>query len=243
MPWGIPGGRPRGAGRPPLLGTTHPWAASPFRPTCGTPGSPSPTVLHLFCSRLLCTGTLGPPPGPSFSQPPPSLAAVSGSHQVAISSAVYSTRGIGSPLWRDQQPVRAPRGQRGGLNTMLAGCVASASCLTALLLDFLGCDLGTLSHTVTTVPVKVVVLVTNTFLPCAPPNPQVWCEAVRQGLIPAEAPVWSLLLVLEGYLGNQLPALAVHLVREALAAEDAPVRGPACSSLCPSLPQHPRCGL
>lgn len=123
-----------------------------------------------------------------------------------------------------------------GWTECLASCVASASCLTVLCFDFLGCDLGTPSHMMTTVTVKVVVLVTKTSLPV--PS-QVWCEDAGRDLILAEAPARSLLFILEGYFGNQLPALAVHLVREALMAEDALSGGWPAALSAPPLPSIP----
>lgn len=79
-------------------------------------------------------------------------------------------------------------------------------------------------------------MVTKTSLPV--PS-QVWCEAAGRDLTLAEAPARSLLFVLEGYFGNQLPALAVHLVREALMAEDALSGGWPAALSAPPLPSIP----
>ena len=53
-------------------------------------------------------------------------------------------------------------------------------------------------------------------------HPQVWREAQAEVWAPRLRPWRALLPVLEGDLGNQLPALAVHLVREALVTAGTP---------------------
>lgn len=91
-------------------------------PTCsfggfqGTVGGLGKSLLHpeLVCpleATTLQAGVLGVFPGPPHSPPRPSPAAIMGSHQVAVSSAVYSTWGIGSPLGRGSAVSPGPLGE------------------------------------------------------------------------------------------------------------------------------------
>lgn len=81
---------------PPLLPGLH------LRP----PGVPPPrSSVLLEVTALTHKVSEARPPGTPYPSLRPSPAAVTESHHVAISSAVYSTRGIGSPLRRDQRSI------------------------------------------------------------------------------------------------------------------------------------------
>lgn len=91
-------------------------------PTCsfggfqGTVGGLGKSLLHLHLvcpleATTLHSGVLGVFPGPPHSPPCLSPAAIMGSHQVAVSSAVYSTWGIGSPLGRGSAVSPGPLGE------------------------------------------------------------------------------------------------------------------------------------
>lgn len=84
-------------------GRPDPPPACPSRPTIRALGSPFPT----WPSHVGTWG--GSSPGPPC---PSTLGWAPGSYQVAISSAVYSTRGMGSPL---QRGVCSQRGPLGGV--------------------------------------------------------------------------------------------------------------------------------
>lgn len=127
-------------------------------------GGPGKSLLYsdLVCppgGHCLRRGFCGSSPEPLS---PPCPASATGSHQVAVSSAVYSTWGMGSPLGRGLRSVQAPSGRTCGEWTggaqaeRPAGHVAEVRCLISL---------GRGSPAATTVTAEVTVFMPRTSRP------------------------------------------------------------------------------